>query len=252
MKLLSVNADAKTKKGTKAGYLTGIMYLAPYDVAGANLCAMSELAACRKTCLFVQGRARMSKEYFTAPNGLEYRDTNIIRARIRKTEWFMNDRESFLAQLVKDISAVVRKAKRENMIPTIRLNGTSDIRWENVRFESTGKTIFEVFPDVQFYDYTKIPNRKNLPSNYHLSWSYSEANQKYADMRPEHLNWVVVFRDELPETFLGRKVIDGDETDLRFLDDDGIVVGLKAKGTAKQDTSGFVVDTNQIELRLIA
>jgi len=250
MKLLSVNADAKTKKGTKAGYLTGIMYLAPYDVAGVNLCPMSELAKCRETCLFVQGRARIAKDTFEAPNGLRYKDSNIIRARIRKTEWFVNDREAFLAQLVKDISALVRKAKRENMIPVVRLNGTSDIRWENVRFE-TGKTIFDIFPDVQFYDYTKIPNRRNLPSNYHLTWSYSESDSKYADMRPSHMNWTVVFRDELPDEFLGRKVIDGDETDLRFLDDDGIVVGLKAKGTAKQDESGFVVDPD-LQLRIAA
>lgn len=243
MKLLSVNADAKTKKGTKAGYLTGIMYLAPYDVAGKNLCAMSELAKCRETCLFVQGRARWSKDTFTAANGKTYRDSTIIRARIRKTEWFMNDQEAFMQQLVKDISALVRKAQRENMIPTVRLNGTSDIRWENVTF-GCGQTIFEVFPDVQFYDYTKIPNRRGLPSNYHLSWSYSEADERYSAMRPEHMNWVVVFRDGLPETFLGRKVIDGDETDLRFLDESGIVVGLKAKGTAKKDTSGFVVDAN--------
>lgn len=245
MKLLSVNADAKTKKGTKAGYLTGIMYLAPYDVAGQNVCPMSELAKCRETCLFVQGRARIAKDTFTAPNGLEYKDSTIIRSRIRKTEWFMNDREAFMQQLIKDISALIRKAKRENMIPTVRLNGTSDIAWEKVRMNS-GKTIFEVFPDITFYDYTKTPNRRGLPHNYHLSWSYSEASDRYSAMRPEHMNWVVVFRDGLPETFLGRKVIDGDETDLRFLDEDGIVVGLKAKGTAKQDKSGFVVDSKLV------
>lgn len=247
MKLLSVNADAKTKKGTAHGYLTGIMYLAPYDVAGINLCPMSEMAKCRETCLFVQGRARFSRDTFEAPNGLRYKDNVIIRARIRKTQWFHAQREQFMQQLVKDISLLVRRAWKKGLTPAVRLNGTSDIAWERITL-GCGNTIFEIFPDVQFYDYTKIPNRRNLPSNYHLSWSYSAADERYAGMRPDHLNWVVVFRDDLPKEFLGRKVVDGDETDLRFLDESGIVVGLKAKGSAKKDTSGFVLDSMPLEI----
>jgi hypothetical protein len=219
------------------------MYLAPYTVSGINVCPMAELANCHKTCLFVQGRAQSyaAKKTFVSISGYEIPDSIIIHARIARTELFHTDREAFLIMLEKEINALIRKAKRLNFIPVVRLNGTSDIRWENIQFKS-GDTIFARFPKLMFYDYTKINNRKNLPRNYHLSWSYSGASERYAAMRPNELNWVVVFStNKFPKTFLGRKVIDGDETDLRFLDDSGIVVGLKAKGSARNDTSGFVV-----------
>jgi hypothetical protein len=243
MKLLNIDANAKTVKGQKKGYLTGVLYLAPFNVSGINVCPMAELANCHKTCLFVQGRASISpgSAKFTADNGVEYPDNNILRCRIKRTKLFHSDREGFLLQLEKEINALIRKADRMGLIPTVRLNGTSDIRWENIKL-GNGETLFTQFPDLIFYDYTKINNRKNIPANYHLSWSYSEASAKYASMRPKALNWVVVFdKPDFPDTFLGRKVIDGDESDLRFLDDSGIVVGLKAKGSAKKDTSGFVV-----------
>lgn len=246
MKLLNVDTNAKTVKGQKVGYMTGIMYLAPYDVAGISVCPMSELAGCQKTCLFVQGRARASSptNLLTSVNGKQYKDNTIIRARIRRTEWFHSDREGFLNQLEKEVHALIRKAKRKNLIPTVRLNGTSDIRWENVRFKN-GDTLFDRFPDLQWYDYTKIGNRRNVPDNYHLSWSYSGANQKYIDTMPKDLNTVVVFNGKMPDTFLGRKVVDGDKNDLRFLDGEGVVVGLKAKGSARYDQSGFVVHTGR-------
>jgi hypothetical protein len=247
MKLLNVDANAKTIKGQKKGYLTGVLYLAPYDVSGINVCAMSELAGCRKTCLFVQGRAGISagSKMFTAPNGRVYNDNVIIRCRIRRTELFHNDRQAFLTQMEKEIHALIRKGNRINLIPTVRLNGTSDIRWENIKFEN-GDTLFTRFPEIQFYDYTKLNNRKNIPSNYHLSWSYSEATKRYATTMPKDINPVVVFAGGLPDTFLGKKVIDGDENDLRFLDGKGIVVGLKAKGSARKDTSGFVVHLQKV------
>lgn len=243
MKLLNIDANAKTVKGQKKGYLTGIMYLAPYTSSGINVCPTADLAGCWKTCLFVQGRARVyAKGTFMSEGGYELPDSTIVRARIARTKLFHTDREAFMLQLEKEINALIRKADREGFIPVVRLNGTSDIRWENIKFKD-GITIFEKFPDIQFYDYTKISNRKNIPSNYHLSWSYSGSNQKYMQMRPATQNWVVVFRNgDFPKTFLGRPVIDGDATDLRFLDASGVVVGLKAKGTAVKDTSGFVVD----------
>lgn len=242
MNLLNVDANAKTVKGQKVGYLTGVLYLAPYDVSGINVCAMSELAGCQKTCLFVQGRAGISagSKMFTAPNGKVYNDNAIIRCRIKRTDLFHNDREAFLTKMDKEINALIRKAKRLDFTPTVRLNGTSDIRWENIKFEN-GDTLFTRFPDIQFYDYTKIANRKNIPTNYHLSWSYSEANERYTKGMPNNMNPVVVFDGGLPDTFLGKKVVDGDENDLRFKDANGIVVGLKAKGSARKDTSGFVI-----------
>ena len=183
----------------------------------------------------------MSKDSikFTAPNGLRIPDNRQHRCRLRRTELFNTDKPTFFQLLIKEIHALIRKGKRDNLIPTVRLNGTSDIRWENIKHE--GKTIFEMFPAIQFYDYTKISNRKKLPANYSLTWSYSNANTTYAATRPIELNWAVVFRNKLPETFLGRPVIDGDISDVRFIDPTGVVVGLKAKGSAKKDTSGFVV-----------
>jgi len=124
------------------------------------------------------------------------------------------------------------------------LNGTSDIQWETIEVEC-GQNIFQMFPQVQWYDYTKIPNRKvSHISNYHLTWSYSEANKKYADyFDAVRYNVAVVFKNGLPKMFKGLRVIDGDKTDMRFLDGNKrVVVGLKAKGDAKTDTSGFVID----------
>lgn len=244
MQLLNIDANPKTVKGQKVGYMTGVLYLAPFTISGTNVCPMAEIAGCWKDCLNVQGRGGMSAENikFEADNGQLLPDNNIQHARIRRTQMFHEDREAFLTLLKREIEILIRRAKRKNLIPVVRLNGTSDIRWENVRFKS-GETIFDCFPHIQFYDYTKISNRKRLPPNYHLSWSYSAASDKYADMRPSELNWVVVFNGKMPETYLGRPVIDGDANDLRFLDACGVVVGLKAKGTAKHDTSGFVIHT---------
>lgn len=225
-KLLGVGTDPKTVKGEKNGVLTGIMYLAPHKLSGINVCPMAELAGCAAPCLNTAGRGRMS---------------NVQAARVRKTRFFHEDREGFLALLRKEISRVVRKAKREGKVPMIRLNGTSDIRWEREAPE-----LFEEFADVQFYDYTKIPNRRNIPANYHLTFSYSASNDRYAafaDVAKENgMNIAVVFRNRLPDTFLGLPVVNGDESDLRPLDPDGCVVGLVAKGSAKSDTSGFVQD----------
>lgn len=242
MKLLNIDTNAKTVKGQKFGYLTGILYLAPFKISGINVCPMAEVAGCWKACLNVQGRGGMSKDNVKFnSNGFTLPDNRIQRCRIKRTRFFHEDRQGFLNQLEKEISALIRRAGKKGFIPTVRLNGTSDIRWENIKFKN-GETIFDRFPDIQFYDYTKIANRKNIPDNYHLSWSYSEASDKYANMRPKDLNWVVVFDTaDFPDTFLNREVIDGDENDLRFLDKNGIVVGLKAKGTAKKDDSGFVI-----------
>jgi hypothetical protein len=141
-----------------------------------------------------------------------------------------------MAQLVKDIQAAIRKSAREGFTPVFRLNGTSDIRWETVSVYGF-RNIMEMMPAVQFYDYTKIPNRRNVPANYHLTFSRSESNEH---MIPQNMNVAVVF-DSLPDVWMGRKVIDGTETDLRFLDEQNVVVGLLAKGKAKKDTSGFTI-----------
>jgi hypothetical protein len=228
MKLLNIGTNAKTVKSDKASeYLTAIMYLAPADtVAGVNLCPMAITAGCREACLYTAGRGAFS---------------NVQKARIKKTEFFRDNQGGFMRTLVADIEEAQRKAAKKGKRLAVRLNGTSDIAWEHIRID--GNTLFELFPDVQFYDYTKLPGRKT-PSNYHLTVSYSEAGLQYAaKVLKSAKNWAVVFSDKarMPAMFHGRTVIDGDATDLRFLDTDNVVVGLYAKGAAKKDCTGFVI-----------
>lgn len=228
MALLSINADAKTIKGVKQGYLTAVMYLAPSDESGVtNTCAMAS-DGCRKSCLFTAGRGRFD---------------STRNARIKRTVNFVEDKEAFLKQLVKELNAFIRKAKRMELTPCIRLNGTSDILWEYILYD--GKCIIDHFPDVQWYDYTKVWKRfdRPLPKNYHLTFSRSEDNQDAVERVIEkhpNVNVAVVF-DKLPETYLGRKVFNADDSDLRFLDPKGVICGLVEKGDAKKDESGFVV-----------
>jgi hypothetical protein len=240
-KSLLTYGNPKIVKGIAKGYLPVVLHLAPFKLAGLNVCPMAEVAGCVEGCLNTAGRGGIVKAG---------ESTNAIqRARIAKTQWFASDRQGFMLALAEDIVKAQRKAAKAGLTLCVRLNGTSDIRWEQVRVEAWGgRTVFERFSDVQFYDYTKIPNRKvaHIP-NYRVTFSYSgvEAYQPHVQRALEHygdaVNVAAVFADELPAEFLGRRVIDGDETDLRFLDEPGVVVGLKAKGKAKRDTTGFVV-----------
>lgn len=221
--LLTVNADAKTAKGTGRGYLTGILYLAPSDLSGFNVCPFAS-KGCKQACLFSAGRGKFY---------------SVNRARITKTLAFIADRARFEAALDKSIAGVIRKAQRANLTPVIRLNGTSDLQIERIYSGLLAK-----YSDVQFYDYTKAVYRlqKPLPANYHLTFSLSETNLDQAKQALAlGFNVAAVFRTVLPAEFLGVPVVNGDSTDLRFLDPKGgHVVGLKAKGLAKRDTSGFV------------
>jgi hypothetical protein len=223
MKLLTLG-NTKTVKGEAMGYQTYIMHLAPSTLSGYNTCPMAS-TGCAAACLNTAGRGRF---------------TTTQEARIRKTKWFFEDRETFMAQLVKDITAAIRKAGREGFVPVFRLNGTSDIRWETVPVGGF-RNIMEMFPTVMFYDYTKLQNRRDLPSNYHLTFSRSEENYAAVDMMMAAGYNVAIVFNELPAVYNGYTVIDGTETDLRFLDEQGVVVGLLAKGKAKNDMSGFTV-----------
>lgn len=225
--LLSVSSDAKTIKGEKFGYLSGILYMLP----NKTTCPMAS-KGCLKGCLQSAGRGAFS---------------NVKQARKNKRDLFYNDQKYFMFSLVESIKKVVRKATREELIPVIRLNGTSDIDYENIRFDD-GKNIFEKFPEVQFYDYTPRHDRhaalRGDWSNYHLTFSRKEDNENNALLVNQiyGTNVAVVF-DKIPEVYKGRRVINGDDTDLRFLDEKNVIVGLTAKGKAKNDTSGFVVKT---------
>lgn len=236
MQLLNIDQNAKTKKGQKKGYMTAIMYLAPAEVSGYQVCPMSS-PGCREACLNTAGRGKFSTTQ---------------QARIRKTHMFFEDRPTFMLQLEKEISSHIRRAEKKGFIPTVRLNGTSDIVWEKVKFVGAdGKkysNLMERFPDVSFYDYTKRHNRKKLPANYSLTFSLSEENDTRAKKALKNgMNVAVVFRSpDFPSSFWGYPVYDGDETDLRFLDPDGVIVGLKAKGDAKKDVSGFVREVRSL------
>jgi hypothetical protein len=229
--LLSISADTKTVKGEKLGYLTGILYLAPAQTTKYNTCSMANKAQCAVACLYSAGRGAFN---------------NVQQSRIDKTLYFYEAREDFMVQLFKNIKALIIKAEKKGLIPLVRLNGTSDIRWETVPFESHAN-IFEAFPNVQFYDYTKDVNRKELPENYDLTFSYSGVDTFAPYVQKAQFKGMriaVVFRAaaSIPDTFKGMTVVSGDNSDVRHLDDNGVIVGLYAKGAAKRDTTGFVVN----------
>ena len=230
--LIRAGGDAKTVKGNDDGYLTAIMYMTPWKSFGVNLCPSAELAACIVGCLNTAGRGAMN---------------SVQKGRARKTEWYVKDRQGFMAQLHKDLTRFQRYCAKRDLKPCVRLNGTSDIRWEKILIN--GQSIFDQFPEIQFYDYSKIANRKvDHIVNYDLTFSYSEANPAYAKQvniaLERGLNIAVVFRDkdQIPESFLGLPVVNGDKNDMRFQDPKQSIVALYAKGKARKDTSGFVID----------
>ncbi len=230
MKLLST-ANPKIQKGAKLGYLSFILHLAPATLSGKETCP-KRTAGCTAACLNTAGRGGMFKRG---------ENTNMIQqARIRKTKMFFEDRDAFMAQLIKDIRLGIKQAAKLGLTPVFRLNGTSDLAWEKYEAAS-GKNIFELFDYVQFYDYTKVLGRKVADiKNYHLTFSAADGNDAdVARAVAQGMNVAAVF-DKLPETYMGRPVINADDTDLRFLDPKGVIAGLKAKGRAKKDNTGFV------------
>jgi len=257
---IRAGGNAKTVKGDDV-YQTAIMYLAPHNAAFGDglrgtVCPMAITAGCVDGCLFTAGRAAFTP--------------SINPARIAKTRRYLKDRGAFMAELVHDLELFVAHCKRLGVKPACRLNGTSDVQWE-VGHACTRKgdlflSIFDAFPEVQFYDYTKIVKRvrRVLPANYSLVLSYSAANADYADSvldaaSDTGVNVAIVYRTKaLRDQFIAegahslgrvgfgframkRQVIDGDQTDMRFMDPQGVIVGLYAKGSAKRDTSGFVL-----------
>ena len=235
--LLSVNADAKTSKGIGAGYLTGILYMSPSDIAAErtglripNLCP-SASAGCRAACL-AEHSGRMVFD-------------SAVRARVYRTLFWYLESALFRGCLNREVSALVRKAGREGLIPAVRLNGGTDIL-----FERWYPELFAEFPMVEFYDYTKIaPHkyRRNLPANYHLTFSRSESNHSEClRYLGEGGNVAIVFDSgdgSIPDTIEGFPAISGDEDDIRLpgRDGTGVWIVLKPKGgNARRDTSGFV------------
>jgi hypothetical protein len=237
--LLSVGTDAKTIKGNKYGYLTGIMYLAPANESGVMNVCTSSTAECRKFCLYNSGRAMAFPE--------------IKRARIAKTRLLHRDRKLFLECLRYDIHALYRTAAVKEMTPTVRINGTSDLPW-------LAKLMAEEFPEIQFYDYTKHARPwQRLRTNYSITMSYSGGNSiECLEYLKRGGNVAVVFNQgkgkPLPVKWLQYPVVDGDLSDLRFLDPIGTVIGLRVKQTGQGEvkTGGFFVSVASLTRRVAA
>lgn len=228
--MLRLDGSTKVIKGNRLGYRTAILYLAPANMSGVNVCPMAKLAACSDACLNTSGRGAM---------------TGVQMSRLRKTLFWMQYQSEAVALIKHQIALAEAQSAREGWTLLVRLNGTSDIRWENYG-------IMQAFPRVQFYDYTKLANRKNTPANYDLTFSYSgvPAYRAQVDIAIANgMRLAVVFSDHdtvqgmlaRGETFQGLAMVDGDDTDIRHLDPMGAAVALYAKGKAKQDHSGFVV-----------
>lgn len=232
MKLLN-QGNTKTVKGEVLGYRTFGLHLSPANKSGYNVCQWAS-AGCRAACLDTAGRGCMP---------------NVQDSRINKTKRFFKDQIGFMSDLRTEIAKAIISAAKKQMIPCFRLNLTSDIPWENVR-KGSKTNVIEEFPNVNFYDYTKGFTRMmawlngKMPDNYHLTFSRSEetSNDRIKKILSLGGNVAVVFRGSLPQTYLGFPVVDGDENDLRFKDEKGVVVGLVEKGLAKKDETGFVVE----------
>jgi hypothetical protein len=243
--------NPKTEKGRGLGYWTFIMHFAPARLSGYNVCPMAT-GPCKRACLNTAGRGGISKGGI-----LTYRDVTrgvrnqIQTARRLRTRAFFEHRDEFMALLAFEIGKAVRRARAQGYVPVFRLNGTSDIRWETVPVGGF-PNIMAMFSDVQFYDYTKLPNRRNVPANYHLTFSLADNNEPHAIAAIANgMNVAAVFRNK--DTVaryvesgmqLGSlvPVARGDDTDLRFLDAPRHIIALYAKGNAKRDRSGFVRD----------
>ncbi len=229
VKLLNFDKNHKTVKGQKKGVLTGILYLAPANESGFNVCPNAS-EGCKAACLYNSGMAQIFK--------------HINKSRIAKTRLFFKDKAAFVAILKREIDFAIVRAEKMGFELAIRLNGTSDLPWER---------LFPMaeYPGVTFYDYTKSPIRMKqyldgkMPANYSLTFSLSESNKdKALEVLAAKGSVAMVFRTrdsaKLPKKYLGYKVVNGDENDLRFKDKKNVIVGLTLKGSAQRDKSGFV------------
>ena len=238
--LTQERSNPKTAKSLGRGYETAILHLSPAKTSGYQVCKFAT-KGCKKVCLNEQGRGGIK---------IADRENPIQLARKERTRLFFEERDKFAFLLHRDITNLCNRAYKKDLKPAVRLNGTSDLPWERIPLFN-GLTVLQSFPNVQFYDYTKDPTRKFNPEpNYHITFSLSEVNEVYA------LGWLslggnvaVVFNTKkaasLPQRWQEWPVIDGDIHDLRMLDaKTPTIIGLRAKGTAKDDVSGFVKEPN--------
>ena len=224
--------NSKTIKGEKYGWKTFGIHLSPNIVSGYNVC-FDATEGCIDACLDTSGRGAMP---------------SVQNARINKTKRFFQDRKGFLTDLWKEVTSAIKSATKKELKFCMRPNLTSDLPWESIRHN--GQNLMDAFNPCRFYDYTKSLKRftrflaGELPENYHLTYSRSEetTDALVIALCKSGGNVAVVFRERLPETWLGFEVLNGDENDLRFKDKKGCIVGLIEKGLAKKDETGFVVE----------
>ena len=243
--LLTIDKDTKTSKSVQFGYLTAIQYLAPSNESGYNTCKYAGL--CRFICLNTSGRLKL---------------TIAEHAQIQRTIFMFKYMQSdYIELLIKETNKLFRMANKRQLTPCSRLNGLSDMPYENIYFKNyDNKNIMQIFPNNIWYDYTKYPynERPNekLPDNYHLTYSYSEkTTQSEFDNLPNR-NMAVVFdlckqnyksecalscKCDMVKNWNSYKVIDGDISDLRFLDESNVIVGLRCKGNARKNPNDFIV-----------
>jgi len=217
----SVASSSKIAKGLKYNEMTYILYLAPANQSGYEVCPM-RTAECTEACLTESGH-----------NRIDVKKNAINKARIKKTKLFFEERAFFMAWLVTEIEKAKADAESKGYRFSVRLNGTSDI--EPTLFKHNGRVIFDLFDDITFYDYTKVAKRFRMLdkyTNYDLTYSFSGHNmfQCLDILNNKKGRVAMVFEGKvLPETFMGIKVIDGDAYDMRYLDEQGVIVGLKFK-----------------------
>lgn len=229
-KILTTQND-KIKKALALGHLTYGIHFAHSDLSGFDVCPDAS-EGCKQSCLDFAGRGQQG---------------NVKEARIEKTKTFFANISAFMENLFSEIDKAIKYCEKKGLTASFRLNLTSDIKWERIRHN--GKTVFEQFASCQFYDYTKSFSRLSLDiPNYHLTFSRSESPLNHVHCvlaLNKGCNVAAVFSTkkgfELPSHYNGKEVIDGDKHDLRFLDKKGVIVGLRAKGPARQDQSGFVI-----------
>ena len=231
-KLFASGGDAKTVLGEPFAVKTFIMYGAPAMSSGVNMCPMAKIAKCEAPCLNTAGRGAM---------------TNVEMARLRKTLFWQQYPEQFIAMFARDVERGCKQAQKLGMTPAFRPNGTTDIRWELYVWDVMVSAHKEY--GARFYDYTKLANRViPNPKVYDLTFSYSGVKAFQPQVKlaiDKGMRLAVVFdgKRSYPKRFLGKRTINGNATDIRFRDKQGVILALRAKGKAKQDKSGFVVST---------
>lgn len=220
-----LGTGTKTEKGEGEGYLTAVVYMSPAREAFApgdtrTLCPNATYGpgGCFDRCL-----GRMAGRMIMRP---------VEAARLWKATLYMGARALWRELLEAEIRSFEASARRQGLRPVVRIDGSTDTL-EGERLALSG-----AFPGVTFYDYTKSPTKalRHLRSEaYHVTFSRSGANDAEAlQVLQAGGNVAVVFSttkgEALPTTWQGFPVIDGDVTDLRFLDPKGgHVVGLRFK-----------------------